>query len=60
MTTPPENDARALKAAQELDMLITQRVSAGGVVSLPQAPGLDSGTEHGEGPGRHSRSLRRS
>ena len=47
-----ENDARALKAAQDLDMLITQRVSAGGVVSLPQAPGLDSGTEHSERAGQ--------
>ena len=44
-----ENDARAVKAAQDLDMLITQRVSAGGVVSLPLAPGMESDAERGEG-----------
>jgi 8-oxo-dGTP diphosphatase len=40
-----ENDARAVKAAQDLDMLITQRVSVGGVVSLPLAPGMESDAE---------------
>jgi 8-oxo-dGTP pyrophosphatase MutT (NUDIX family)/transcriptional regulator with XRE-family HTH domain len=32
-----ENDARAVKAAQDLDMLITERVSAGGVIRAPLA-----------------------
>ena len=35
--------ARTLRLAQQVDNLITQRVAAGGVVSLPLAPGTEPG-----------------
>jgi 8-oxo-dGTP pyrophosphatase MutT (NUDIX family)/transcriptional regulator with XRE-family HTH domain len=41
--------ARSQELAQDLDVLITQRVAAGGVVSLPLAPGMDSGADRGGG-----------
>ncbi len=40
---------RGKELRQDLDNLITQRVAAGGVVSLPLAPGMDSGSA-GEQP----------
>ena len=47
-----ENDARALKAAQDLDMLITNRIVGGLGVSLPLAPDMDSSAEPGDVAGQ--------